>query len=255
MRFDKIARHEESFFKTKEAIYGAKFELENKSIGDFKYIKCRPVDKNIEYYYNEKHEKTSGVIHFTEGYIKSDLYYLTHKGHISVPFTIARNGAILNLHSSYDWSYHLGKKASGGNTTMSKATIGIELSNIGGLKREGDYLVTRYGDKYCHVNEHKAYHAFKEEYRGYYYFATFTDEQYDSLASLLIYLNKERGIELNFLPLEKRFEKLTSEEVKNHRGILTHVNFRDDLDENGNYKKVDIGKAFQWERLEKKLGL
>lgn len=249
MRFDKIQAHESKFLSNGISIAGAKFELEKKSIAGLDYIKCRPADSDIEYYYSEKHTKTSAVLHLTEGYIKSDVYYLTHKGHVSVPFLIPRSGDILNLHPSSDWAYHLGKTASGGNTTMSKGTIPIELSNIGKLKRIGDNLHTRYGDIYCTIDDVNEYVFVENGFRGYDYFASFTDEQYESLTVLLKYLNAKRGIKLKFLPEDKRFKKMSSTAVKKFRGILSHVNFREDLDKNGAFKKVDIGNGFQWDRL------
>lgn len=253
MRFDEIIWQERLFLKTGKGIAGSRFTLENKSISGLSYIKCSPTTNDGNYYYNQNVEKTAAVIHFTEGFIKSDLYYLTHKGHVSVAFYIARGGEILNLHSSRKWAYHLGKGASGGNTTMSKSTIPIELSNIGALTRKGDILVSRYGDEYCHVLDKDQYHQLEEDFRGHTYFATHTDAQYDSLAVLLKYLNKSRGIELNFLPEEKRFIKLPSSEIRDYRGILTHINFRNDLDQAGKYKKVDIGRGFQWDKLENSL--
>lgn len=253
MNYKRIEAHERSFFQTGKGIAKSNFKLEVKIWDGLPYIKVTPTTNKKSYYFSEKNEKTAAVLHFTEGYMKSDLYYLSHKGNISVPFILARNGTIVNLHPSTCWSYHLGPGASGGNATMSKATVGIELSNIGALSRDGDNLLTRYKDVYCTVQDTEAYCKLDEPFRNFTYYATYTNAQYEHLTILLKYLNRNRGIELNFLPKDKRYKKLSSAEVKKFRGILSHINFRNDLDENGRFKKVDIGPAFDWDRLEESL--
>lgn len=246
MYFNKIADHEKSFFDTGKGISGSEFILEKKSIPGLDYMKCTPKHGATDHYYAEKHNKTSAVLHLTEGVLKSDVYYLTHKGHTSVPFLIARDGTILNLHSSRYWSYHLGKTSSGGNTRMSQRTIAIELSNIGKLKLEGDYLIDRYGGKYCHTVDTNEYHKVAT-YRGYEYYADCTHLQYQSLVILLKYLRDHRNIHMKFLPKDIRYETQSSEFVQAYNGVLSHVNFRDNLDDEGDYYKVDIGPGFNWD--------
>jgi N-acetyl-anhydromuramyl-L-alanine amidase AmpD len=242
VRVEKIAAHEKRFFDTGD-IYGVQYSLSDHEYMGLKYTKCIPSVKGKEYYYDEQIKKEKIVTHFTEGYLKGDLQALTGgRGHVSVPFLIARSGTILNLFPSGDWSYHLGPSAKGGNTTQSKLSIGIELSNIGPLLRDGDVLRTLYGDVYCDITDHWAYHKFDQAFRGYYYFATYTEEQDKSLVSLFKYLTKRYSIPATFF--EPAFE--TSDNIIN-------FNFRDDKKDNGNYKKVDIGPAFQWEKIKREL--
>ena len=250
MRVEKIAAHEERFFSTGKASNGRQYTLSDHEYMGLHYTKCTPSVDDKEYYYDDNIEKKKIVIHFTEGYLKGDIGVLTgDNGHVSVPFLIARDGTILNLFSSGKSAYHLGPGAKGGNTVQSKLSIGIELSNIGPLKRVGDTLRTVYGDVYCDIIDHEAYHSFEESFRGYNYYATCTEEQDKSLVSLLKYLTERYSIPLEFF--EHPFK--TSEDIVGFEGICTHINFRDDKKDNGSYKKVDIGPGFQWEKIKKEL--
>ncbi len=128
----------------------------------------------------------------------------------------------------------------GGNKKRSKATIGIEISNIGPLKRIDDNLVTTYNDVdvYCAVNEGE--HFEENAFRGYEYYAAFTDKQYESLVVLLRYLTARHEIPRSFLEEGERFSALAS--VTSFRGIVSHVNYRSS-------GKTDIGPAFDWDRV------
>lgn len=195
------------------------------------------------YYYEEKFAKKRIVLHFTAGYLGGDLTTLTKKDyHVSTPFVIGRNGAVVRLFSSALWSYHLGIKgtAYGPSGLEDKSSIGIEISNIGPLQESGGKLLTIYKDAYCSLADHEAYIKLDQPYRGYSYFASYTDAQYDSIIILLRYLTTQYQIPRAFLPEEKRY--LPSTDVVNFPGIVSHVNYR----ETG---KWDIGPAFDWARV------
>jgi N-acetyl-anhydromuramyl-L-alanine amidase AmpD len=249
MKFDKIPEHEQSFRSTATGIQGAKYTLSDflVQIPDepltFPMTSCRPASGDKSYYYDEDTEKSKVVLHFTAGYLKSDVFYLSKEGNkVSVAFVVSRDGGIYNLFHSGKWSYHLGKGSMGGNGTNSKASVGIELCNIGPLKRIGDNLVTSYSDSdvYCTIADTDQYVETAQEFRGYKYFATHTDAQYRSLALLLRYLTKKYDIPREFLPEDKRY--LTNAEVAAFKGIVTHINFRTD-------GKWDLGPGFDWDRL------
>ncbi|WP_025740241.1 N-acetylmuramoyl-L-alanine amidase [Aquimarina pacifica] len=250
MKASSIPSHEKSFFKNGKDSLGKQFNIipESINIGDgtlLDYMYCERVNKDDSFYYKETIPKTKIVLHFTAGYLKGDLAQLTiPSNHVSVPFVIARNGTVIKLWSSQYWSYHLGRGAIGGNTTMSKQTIGIELSNIGYLRKKGSNLVSSYSetDIYCGLNETLLYEKLTTPYRGEEYFASFTQKQYDSLALLLKYLTHTYNIPMQFMPEDKRYDTLSKNEVENFNGILSHVNYR-------NSGKWDIGEAFDWNKL------
>lgn len=251
MKATSIPRHENSFFTNKTDALGKRFSLEEKSISIrnssevMKYVNCRRTDNDDSFYYNDAFEKTQIVIHFTAGYLKGDVATLTTPGnHVSVPFILARNGAILNMWSSKLWSYHLGPGAVGGNTAGSKRTIAIEVSNIGYLKKIGNNLVSAYSDTdvYCSLDETNFYQKLDTPYRGHSYYASFTGAQYNSLIVLLRYLTAQYNIPRDFLPENERYVTGSASEIPNFRGIVSHVNYR----ETG---KWDFGPAFDWNKV------
>ncbi|MBQ0736149.1 N-acetylmuramoyl-L-alanine amidase [Aquimarina celericrescens] len=250
MKASGIPSHERSFYRTGRDSQGKQFVLSPQSIatGDgetMNYLDCVRQNQDDSFYYEEVENKTKIVLHFTAGYLKGDIAQLTMpSNHVSVPFVIARDGTILKLWPSKYWSYHLGRGAIGGNTTMSKQTIGIELSNIGFLKKNGSNLVSVYSntDVYCNLNETNFYTKLDTPFRKENYFATYTQKQYHSLSILLKYLTNTYNIPRNFLPVNKRYATLSRNDVESFNGILSHINYR----ESG---KWDIGEAFEWDNI------
>ncbi|MCA9741741.1 MAG: N-acetylmuramoyl-L-alanine amidase [Deferribacteres bacterium] len=239
-----IAAHEQDFRNHGVDSNGVKHNLSQLSApikGDNRNLtvtRCVVASGDSSFYYNESPLKDRVVLHFTAGYLKGDIANLTKKDyHVSVPFVVARDGAIYNLWGSGYWSYHLGPGAIGGNTEMSKRSVGIEISNIGPLTRKGNHLVTIYDSIYCDANETQYYQ--KSNYRGYEYYATFTEAQYKSVIDLLRYATGKFNIPRQFLPKDKRFE--LQQDIAKFHGITSHVNFRKD--------KYDIGPAFDWDRV------
>ncbi len=245
MRVEKIAAHELRFDQTGKDSSGLKHSMIRKSIAVpgqqemMDYIDAGLSSGDESYYYRNRFDKDQIVLHFTMGYLGGDIATLTkHNYHVSVPFVLGRNGTIYNLFPSFYWSYHLGKNAIGGNGARSKQSIGIEISNIGPLALQGSNLRTAYDDIYCTQAQQEYY--MQQSFRGYNYFATFTDAQYDSLIALLRYLTARYRIPRKFLNKTRRFEAGTF--VKDFRGIVSHANYRAS-------DKVDIGPAFDWERV------
>ena len=208
-------------------------------------VVCHRKDGRATYYYPEETAKERIVLHFTAGNLLGDLVTLTGEQHVSTPYVIARNGTIYQLFSPKHWSYHLGRGSIGGNTNQSKATIGIEISNYGPLTRNGDQLETIYSkpgrpDVYSTIGETDAYIKTETPFRDYSYFASYTDEQYDSLIKLLRHLTSEFGIAREFLDPALRYQPYDN--ITGFSGIVSHVNYR-------RSGKWDIGPAFDWERV------
>jgi len=206
-------------------------------------VRLKPAD-GIETYYNaEAFPKERVVLHFTAGYIRGDVRALTTPKsdpatRVAVAFIVGRDSNIYNLFDSRYWAYHLGPTAVGGNTTMSRSSVGVEISNIGPLVQQGQSLIsTPAGDAYSNLNESVYYR--RASYRGYSYYASFTDAQYNSLITLVRYLTARFNIPRRFLPLASRYETRT--DIATFRGIVSHVNFRTD--------KFDIGPGFDWDRV------
>ncbi len=248
MRASSIPAHETSFQAQGLDSAGKKFILTNEIVNipgtsePLTVIDCKRDNNDKSYYYEEVTIKKKIILHYTMGYIKGDVEYLS-KQHVSVPFLIARSGAIYNLFASKYWSYHLGPGAVGGNTAMSRESIGVEISNIGPLKKIGDNLVTTYRDDdvYCTVGETQFYTKLPSKYRGFEYYARFTDNQYGSLIKLIKFLCAKYNIPKTFVNEQSRYSILSTAEFTSFSGIASHVNCRTD--------KTDIGPAFDWARV------
>lgn len=251
MHNSKLAAKEEQFKKTGVAAGRnfklTKFELpiKNEDLKLHGYT-VRPTNGFEGYYYPQKYVKKKIVLHFTVGHLQGDINSLSSpsRGHVSTAFVLGRDGTAYQLFSSYFWSYHLGKGAIGGNGTNSKYSIGIEISNYGPLVKRGDNLETVYSkreghDVYCSLDDTDKYVKLDKPYRGHEYFATYTDEQYESLIVLLRYLTARYDIPRKFIDEDKRYE--ATETNADFNGIQSHVNYRTD--------KVDIGPAFDWDRV------
>ncbi len=248
MKATSISTHEASFDKNGIDACGKEFiltpeECNIKGTDEFiTIIDCVRANNDKSYYYEEETAKKKIILHFTMGYLKGDIATLTN-GHVSVPFVIGRNGNIYNLFASKYWSYHLGPGAVGGNTAMSKECIGIEISNIGPLKKIGNNLVTTYSDTdiYCTIDETQFYTQLPAKYRDYEYYAKFTENQYRSLIKLLRFLCGKYSLPAEFADPIDRYNVLSESKFTGFTGILSHVNCRT--------CKTDIGPAFEWDRV------
>ncbi len=250
MKASAISAQEMDFQNTGIDGNGKKFILKNSSVaipgetGVMDYILLTQANSDTSFFYQDVIVKKKVVLHFTMGYLTGDIATLTTpNNHVSVPFVVGRDGKIYNLFGSKYWSYHLGPKAVGGNKQMSGSSIGIEISNIGPLKKIGDNLVTTYADSdvYCTMVETQYYQALAIPYRGFSYYAAFTDAQYESVTNLLRYLTATYGINRQFVDEAARYNTLPQNDFVNFNGIVSHVNCRTD--------KVDIGHAFDWDRV------
>ncbi|HTN47106.1 MAG TPA: caspase family protein [Flavipsychrobacter sp.] len=208
------------------------------------------------YYYPTEHTKQRICLHFTAGNLRSDMLSLTRQDyHVSVPFVIARDGTIYQIHPSKNWSGHLGAGVgnTGNGNAQDKSTIGIEISNYGLLTARDGNMETIYSrvkdaktgkigpvDLYCSAAQSEAYMKLAAPFRDSLYFPSYTKEQIESTIILLRFLTAKYQIPRQFLPKEKRF--ITTNDVVSFKGIVTHVNYRSS-------GKWDIGPAFDWDGL------
>ncbi len=223
------------------AFYDSRGELKKKTYHGVDIIHYSPLGKD-NYFYKSKLTKSKILLHYTAGYLWGDLATLTSDDlHVSVPFVVARSGKILSLFDPDYWSYHLGRTAVGGNKYNSSRSVAIEMSNLGRLERSGNWLFNSSGSKYCRPPETQYYIDLGKKYRGYQYYATFTDAQYQSLGKLLDVLTIQYNIPPRFLPEKDRYNMFaTAKTARNFTGICSHVNFRTPT------AKQDIGPAFDW---------
>jgi len=156
---------------------------------------------------------------------------------------VGRSGITYELFDPKYWSYHIGPTPSGvwwKNKTESQQTIAIELSNIGDLRpheTKPDILVDAWGFPYC-MKSDTDFYVNCPTYRGQQYYASYTNEQYKALDSLLLRLCRQFDIPHSFMHKNERLEICTKEPTA---GIVSHVNYRPD--------KLDVSPAFVWEKI------
>lgn len=192
-------------------------------------------------YIKEEARKTMIVLHHTVSAVGKyvDDWFKADKGksRVAVAYVIDKDGSIYQLFDPKYWAYHIGK---GSEMRHNQKSIGIEIVNEGPLYKiedtneyrwwiDNDYPQGRY--KYEGV-------AFESpsEWRGYHYFASYTEEQMRSVMELLDYLIPLFGIKSRCIPsfdYDKGF--------LDYKGVIMHCNVRED--------KTDLSVAFNISRI------
>lgn len=236
MRAYQIPEMEAKFAKTLTDSYGKKFKLVPGTLPNVTGI--RPPEQT--YYYRDIIKKDQIVLHHTAGVLMGDIGALTQpNNHVSTAYVIARSGVVYELFDPAAYSYHLGPNATGGNSVRSQKTIAIEISNIGQLREDAaqpGVLIDAYNKPYCYKKDTEFY--VERPFRGYKYYATYTEEQYKSLDSLLLNLCRKFAIPHTFLPEGQRLLHQTKIPAA---GIVSHVNYRTD--------KTDVSTAFDFSKI------
>jgi N-acetylmuramoyl-L-alanine amidase len=242
MLASKIDGHESDFNLNKTDSNRDSYDFQIDTSWGFPLAFLTPKTGISGYYYPEKTLKDMVVLHYTCGFLKGDIATLVEQdSHMSVHFIVGRNGVVYQLFNTNFWSFHLGRGTVGGNTPNSKRSVAVEISNIGPLIEKGSTLVDIYGNPYCDLSESNYYMKLPSTYRGYQYFASFTDSQYVSLRNLVTYICNKWSIPKTILPESKRYDTFGTES-NSYRGICTHANYRAD-------GKTDIGPAFNWSQI------
>lgn len=239
LRIDKLSEIDSKFKRDLVDAYGKKFKkvLPTIKCATSEVIGIRP-ETFTDYYYPSVTSKTQIVYHFTAGVLHGSIGELT-KQHVSVPYVLARDGTIYELHDPKFWSYHLGPSSHYSNKERSGASIGIEIDNIGPLTLKADGTLYDIYDKgYCLATDTASYD--KVEYRGYHYFAKFTEAQYKALKDLTTQLTSKYKIPYQFIEPAKRFDFFPSVPKT---GIVTHANYRSD--------KYDLAPNFDFNKVAK----
>ncbi len=137
------------------------------------------------------------------------------------------DGIIVRCFNSENYAYHLGAV----DSYMHSHSVGIELCNIGFLTKRGSNFYTYTGAK---VNP-KYVTELSVPFRGYKYWASYSDAQLDSLHALTIQIANQHSINLE-IGLKDRINKIGAaafeyyDDAKNGKikGLLSHTNVRKD---------------------------
>lgn len=194
-------------------------------------------------YFAESQPKDMAVLHFTAGTTAEGAvtHWRQSGQRVGTAYVIGLDGTVYEVFPPDCWAYHLGITRIHG-TEHDKRSIGIELVNVGPLRRKGDDLFwwpDGYGRRYCSVRDASLY--VQALWRGEQYFAAFTDAQYNALISLLLDLAGRFRFPLNLPSPSERTLCDPGRFFSRWRGVASHQNFRAD--------KFDIGPAFDWDRI------
>lgn len=236
-----LAQDEADFLKTGVDYKGTAWDLSDGSIQGTTRLTKKNGDHS--YYYKQEIAHKWITCHATMGFLSTDVANLSKPNHhVSTAYVVARNGTVFEMFDPKYWSYHIGGAPRGAgwqNKTLSQASIGIEISNFIMLKEsptDPNILTDFWGFKYCEKSDTEHYK--QVSYRGYDYYATFTDAQYKALDSLLLRLCRRFNILHSFLPPSERF-KFGKNIPKS--GIWLHSNVRSD--------KYDMSPVFDFSRI------
>jgi N-acetyl-anhydromuramyl-L-alanine amidase AmpD len=198
--------------------------------------------------------KTQICLHFTAGSSARGCYAAFQRNKNGTAFILDRDGKIYQYFDPRFWNVHLYRHKRyepAGYYDLEKAAVGIEIVNLGPLKKDGDILRTYYGGKYCDVEDVELYWDEGKPWKGYQYWQNYTFAQYSSLNWLLNELEDQFAIPRVSDPLEpapndksggaRRIAKWHLDELLSYKGITTHANYRND--------KFDVGPAFQWQLI------
>jgi N-acetyl-anhydromuramyl-L-alanine amidase AmpD len=234
MRAYKLPQMEADFSKNLVDSLGKKF----KSVeGVFPYVRHIKLPAP-NHFVAQKRRKERIMLHFTAGVIKGDIATLT-TNKVSTQFVLARDGTAYQLFDPEFCAYHIGPSSDGSysNTNMSFSSIAIEISNLGPLKLVDGVLYDIYKKAYCPVTDTSLYD--KVSYRGYDYYASFTDEQYKTLKILINDLCLKYDIKHTMLDAKARFAY--GPKAAQTMGVSAHVNWRKD--------KCDLAPNFDYSKI------
>jgi|TARA_R110000803_G_scaffold124028_5_gene191846 N-acetyl-anhydromuramyl-L-alanine amidase AmpD len=161
----------------------------------------------------------------------NSLKYRMDGDYTKIPhYMITKEGRVVDLIPPGSTSEFFGKK------DVDSKSIFIILENLGWLARKPELnnYVNWIGDIYKGE-------VFRKKWRGHLFWANYTPEQLDSCAELIVQLNKELGVELEYTGHNVRIDS-----VDKFRGIVSRSNY--------NNVWTDISPAFNFEELIEKIG-
>lgn len=181
-------------------------------------------------YFKDIQEKDLIVLHFTAGGSASSAVSWWNKlaGRVSTPYLIDPDGSIYELYSPNYWAHHLGIREGDPSCKNDRRSIPIEICNFGPLKPLGNTLCSwprNFTSKYCDIAEKDKY--VESVYRGFKYYAAFTEFQKVSIGYLVDELCNRYKIKRVIAPDSKRNE-CDVPYFSAWKGIATHANFRSD---------------------------
>jgi peptidoglycan hydrolase-like protein with peptidoglycan-binding domain len=178
-------------------------------------------------FFREKFNKRQIVWHHTEGYDNAegviDWWTRDGKSNISTSIVINKNGELFQAFDPDYWSYSLGIKGNrylNGYSEADKFSIGVELTNAGGLiKNQKEQFVSAFNSIIPKENVEIV------DFRNFLYFDKYPEKQLKTLKYFTLICAAVWDIPLNY-DFEQYF-KLNTRSLSGQKGIYTHCSFRD----------------------------
>jgi N-acetyl-anhydromuramyl-L-alanine amidase AmpD len=206
-------------------------------------------------YYAEVHPKKAIVLHHTNGHVitKTGAPSMNHFSwwasrdlHVATAYSIDYAGNIYEHFDPQYWAYHLG--IGGKLAFLDKQSIGVEITNEGGMKLEDGKYYWATGTfenpiwiPYARTNDQPIH--VEGGWRGYEWYAPYSQAQIDATEFLIKYLCKKFNISSNFLASNEYNKDILLDQF---RGIYNHANVRKD-------GKWDLSPAWPFEDFKAKI--
>jgi N-acetyl-anhydromuramyl-L-alanine amidase AmpD len=161
----------------------------------------------------------------------------------ATPYVIERDGTVFETFDPRGWAFHLNMPAQMNPTARNdRRSIAVSLVNPGALRPRADGRLAWWLDNFtmpwCMPEDTSR--SMKANFRGFDYFATYTDAQFEALRALLPWLCREHGIPWQLPAVSERLSA-DPRRFARFRGILAHHHFRPE--------HADVGPAFDWDRI------
>src|SRR5512138_504239 len=189
--------------------------------------------------------RTSIVLHLTCGYGNFQGLMGGSDHDASAHFLLGRCGTPYLLVPTQFTAWHA--------TWWNPNSLGIEIDNIGGPRKQGEEMVSEYSTKqrkdvYSKGEEKDVF--LEKMFAGFEHWATLTEKQYAGLGRRLKALCFKHQIPRILLPEAHRYDDFKKDEKvrRDFRGICTHVNIDP-------ARRSDIGPYIDWPKLVRFAGL
>jgi len=147
---------------------------------------------------NKTYEQYGGVldtliIHYTAGSsaMSSANFLARPEVKASAHLVIGREGEVFQLVPFDKVAWHAGSSSFGGRNGFNKYSIGIELDNVGFLKKAGSMYQSSFGKKYPESDVTRAIHKNENTPR---YWHTYTEKQITTLLAISNLLMEQYGL-------------------------------------------------------------
>lgn len=179
----------------------------------YDFFREKYTKRQIVWHHTEGHDNVNGVVQWW----KSD-----SKNNIATCALLGKQGNFLQVFDNDYWAFSLGIKSSQYKNNFKEADktcVAIELTNAGGLIKNGKDFISSFGSKV------PASDVVSVDFRGFLHYDKYTDKQIQSLKYWTLLCAAAYDIPLTY-EYENLFVK-NNNALSGKSGIYTHCSFRD----------------------------